>query len=74
MSDEGRAILTKSEAEILSGEKEVNSNYELKVQSLVRNRVRKKFGRDVEILKENFPEVYNMMKKEFEDDLDSVED
>lgn len=64
MSEEGRALLTKSEREILSGERDVKDNYEYKVRSLVRVRVRKKFGRDVEILREHFPEVFEMIEEE----------
>lgn len=64
MSEEGRALLTQSEREILSGEREVNTNYEYKVKSLVRVRIRKKFGRDVEILREHFPEVFEMIEGE----------
>lgn len=61
MSDEGRGLLTNAEKEILSGEREVSDNYEYKVESLVRNRVKKKFGSDVRVLRENFPEVYEFV-------------
>jgi len=65
MTEEGRALLTDSEKEIITGNREdVSDNYEYKVRSLVRNRVRKKFGDDVEILKEHFPEVYEMIEAE----------
>lgn len=58
MSDEGRGLLTAAEKEILSGEREVTDNYEYKVESLVRNRVKKNFESDVRVLREHFPEVY----------------
>lgn len=64
MSDEGRALLTETEAAILTGEKDVSDNYRYKVQSLVRNRVRKHFGDDLDTLEENFPEVYEMVVDE----------
>lgn len=70
MTEEGRALLTEAEREIIAGEREdASDNYEYKVRSLVRNRVRKKFGDDVELLKQHFPEVYEMVVKEVcEDD------
>ncbi|WP_277540239.1 hypothetical protein [Haloarcula laminariae] len=64
MSDEGRALLTETERDILAGEKDVSDNYKYKVESLVRNRVRKKLGDDVEALREHFPEVYEMVVDE----------
>ena len=68
MAEEGRALLTDGEREILSGERDVTSNYRYKVQSLVRVRVRRRFGKDIEILEENFPEVYEMVREEVCDD------
>jgi len=65
--EEGRALLTEAERDILSGEKDVSDNYEYKVQSLVRNRVRKKLGDDLDVLREHFPEVYEMIVEEIED-------
>jgi hypothetical protein len=64
MPEEGRALLTEREREILSGEADVSDNYRYKVQSTVRNRVRKHFGDDVEFLAEHFPEVYEMVVAE----------
>lgn len=64
MSEEGRALLTKSEREILSGERDVTDNYEYKVRSLVRVRVRNRFEVDIEILREHFPEVFSMIEEE----------
>jgi len=75
MTDEGRALMTDTERRIISGEKEVSDNYRYKVESLVRNRVRKKFGDDVDVLREDFSEVYEMLEGEVcdgvvDDDLD----
>lgn len=64
MSEEGRALLTESERAILSGDREVTDNYEYKVKSLVRTRVRRRFGQDIEVLRENFPEVFDMIEEE----------
>jgi len=61
MTDEGRALLTEREKEILSGEADVSDNYRYKVKSTVRNRVRKHFGDDVAVLEKHFPEVYEMI-------------
>lgn len=62
MSEEGRALLTEAERAILSGEREVTDNYEYKVKSLVRVRIRKKFGRDADVLREHFPEAFEMLE------------
>ena len=62
MSDEGRALLTEREREILSGEADVTDNYRYKVQSIVRNRVRKRVADDVDVLREHFPEVHEMLR------------
>lgn len=61
MSDEGRALLTDREKEIISGDADVSDNYRYKVESVVRNRVRKRFGDDVEFLEEHFPEVHELV-------------
>lgn len=58
MADEGRALITEREREILSGEADVSDNYKYKVQSTVRNRIRKRFAKDVAFLEAHFPEVY----------------
>jgi hypothetical protein len=70
MSEEGRALLTDREREIISGEADVSDNYQYKVQSVVRNRVRKRLGDDVEFLEEHFPEVYEMVVGEVCDDAE----
>ena len=64
MTDEGRALLTEREKEILAGEADVSDNYRYKVQSTVRNRVRKHFGDDVAFLEEHFPEVHELIESE----------
>lgn len=70
MTDEGRALMTDTERRIIAGEKEVSDNYRYKVESLVRNRVRKKFGDDVDVLREDFPEVFEMLEAEVCEDAD----
>jgi len=64
MSEEGRALLTEREREIISGEADVTDNYRYKVQSIVRNRIRKHLGDDVEFLEEHFEEAYELAVKE----------
>lgn len=64
MTEEGRALLTDREKEIISGEADVSDNYRYKVESTVRNRVRKHLGDDVEFLREQFPEVHEMAIEE----------
>ena len=61
MPEEGRALLTEREREILSDEADVTDNYRYKVQSTVRNRLRKHFGRDVDFLEEHFPEGHALV-------------
>lgn len=68
MSEEGRALLTDAERQILSGEKEVKDNYRYKVESLVRKRINEKFRTDVEILREHYPEFFAAIKEEVCDD------
>lgn len=65
MSEEGRGLLTDREKEIIRGQADVSDNYEYKVKSIVRNRVRKQLGDDVEFLQEHFPEVYKIVVSEF---------
>lgn len=61
MSEEGRALLTDREREIISGEADVTDNYRYKVESTVRNRVKKRLGDDVEFLEEHFPQVHELV-------------
>lgn len=64
VTDEGRALLTDREREVLSGEADVSDNYRYKVQSVVRNRVRKRLEDDVEFLEEHFSEVHELVLEE----------
>jgi len=64
MPEEGRALLTEREREILSGEADVTDNYKYKVESTVRNRVKKHLGVDMTLLAQHFPEVYEMVVEE----------
>jgi hypothetical protein len=72
MTDEGRALLTDREREVLAGEADVSDNYEYKVQSIVRNRIKKNLGDDIEFLKENFPEAYELVIEAYPEE--SMED
>ncbi|WP_247001085.1 hypothetical protein [Halosolutus gelatinilyticus] len=60
MSEEGRALLTDREKEIISGEADVSDNYRYKVESIVRNRIRKHLGEDIEFLEEHFEEAHKL--------------
>ncbi|ELZ35390.1 hypothetical protein [Halorubrum tebenquichense] len=68
MSDEGRALVTDREREIISGDANVSDNYEYKVKSVVRTRIRNRLGDDVEFLEEHFPEAYDLVVDEVCDD------
>ncbi|WP_228841854.1 hypothetical protein [Haloarcula sp. CBA1127] len=67
MSEEGRALLTDREREIISGDADVSDNYRYKVESTVRNRVKKHLGEDLDFLQDHFPEVYEMVVDEVND-------
>ncbi len=64
MSDEGRALLTDREREIIGGNADVSDNYQYKVESTVRNRIKKRLGDDVDFLEANFPKVYELVVEE----------
>lgn len=64
MTEEGRALVTDREREIITGDADVSDNYEYKVKSVVRNRIRKRLGDDVEFLREHFPEAYDLVVDE----------
>lgn len=61
MPDAGRALLTEREREILSGDADVTDNYRYKVQSTVRNRIRRHLADDLELLAEHFPEAWELV-------------
>lgn len=72
MPEEGRALLTEREREILTGEADVTDNYRYKVQSTVRNRIRKHLGGDVTVLAEHFEEAHDLLvQKVCEEDEDA---
>lgn len=60
MSEEGRALLTDREKEIISGEADVSDNYQYKTESIVRNRIRKHLREDIEFLEEHFDEAHEL--------------
>jgi len=60
MSEEGRALLTDREKEIISGEADVSDNYRYKTESIVRNRIRKHLREDIEFLEEHFDEAHEL--------------
>ena len=65
MTEEGRALVTDREREIISGDADdVSDNSEYKVKSVVRNRIRKRLGDDVDFLEEHFPEAYDLVVDE----------
>jgi len=70
MTDEGRALLTDREREVLAGEADVSDNYRYKVQSIVRNRIKKSLGDDIELLQEHFPEAYELVVDAYPEEVD----
>jgi hypothetical protein len=61
MSDEGRALLTDREREIITDDADVTDNYEYKVKSIIRNRIRKRLADDVALLEEHFSEAHELV-------------
>lgn len=61
VTEEGRALLTETERKILTGEQDATDNYQYKVKSLVRNRIKKHLGDDIDALEEHFPEVHQLV-------------
>jgi uncharacterized protein YdaT len=59
---EGRSLLTEREREILAGNADVKDNYRYKVESYARNRING-IERDVEVLREHHPELYEHLKE-----------
>jgi hypothetical protein len=59
---EERSLLTNREREILSGEADVSDNYRYKVESVARRRVRN-VEDDVEVLRENYPEIFEELQE-----------
>lgn len=57
-----RALLTETEREILNGEKDVKDNYRYSVESRVRTRIREEFSSDVEVLRENYPKIFEEVR------------
>lgn len=58
-----RALLTKTEREILGGERDVKDNYRYSVESRVRTRIREELPEDVDVLREHYPEIYNELRE-----------
>ena len=59
---EERSLLTDREREILSGEADVSDNYRYKVESVARRRVRN-IEEDVEVLRDNYPEILEELQE-----------
>lgn len=70
MADEGRALLTEREREILSGEADVTDNYRYKVKSIIRTRFRRHLADDVEMLEEQFPEAHAIVVEAVTGEID----
>jgi len=69
MSD-GRALFSERQREILAGEAGVKDNYRYKVESIARQRVRE-LEKDLDALRENYPELYAEIEAMVEDDNDN---
>jgi hypothetical protein len=58
-----RALLTDTEREILSGQREVKDNYLYSVQSRVRTRIRGPLKDDIDVLRDNYPELFEEVER-----------
>lgn len=59
MADQRRALLTEREREILTGEADVTDNYRYSVESRIRSRLRDNLARDVDVIREQYPEIFD---------------
>ena len=59
MTDQRRALLTPREREILRGEADVTDNYRYSVESRIRTRLRERLPEDVDVIRENYPEMFD---------------
>jgi hypothetical protein len=60
---EQRALLTETERQILAGEREVKDNYRYSVESRVRSRLRDRLAADVDVLREQQPEMFSLIEE-----------
>lgn len=58
-----RALLTDTERERLSGEVDVEDQRIFESKSRVKRRISEELPKDVEILSENHPEIFNELKE-----------
>lgn len=72
----GRAILTESNRDILTGKKDVSDNHAYKTRSTILQRIREELPEDLAILKQNHPDAYETIVEMFSDgpDLESEDD
>lgn len=61
----GRALLTESNAEILSGKKDVSDNHAYKTRSTILQRIKKELPDDLAVLKQHHPEAYEAAREMF---------
>jgi hypothetical protein len=59
MTDQRRALLTEREREILSREADVTDNYRYSIESRVRKRLRDRFPKDIDVIREYYPEIFD---------------
>lgn len=58
-----RALLTDTEREILSGERDVKDNYRYSVESRVRSRIHGPLVEDLRVIRENYPEMLEAVEE-----------
>lgn len=59
MTDQRRALMTEREREILTDEADVTTNYKYSVESRIRTRLREKLKQDVDVLRTEYPEMFD---------------
>ena len=65
----GRSLLTDTQKEVLTGERDASYSHEAKMKSVIRERIRG-LQEDMEILEEDEPEVYALMVQLFRAEIE----
>ena len=75
--DEYQALLSPRERKAIRGERDLSASERKHVDSRIRRRIRSRFAKDVDLLREKRPELFDEMKEELLDEMTrgwSVED
>ena len=68
VTEEGRALLTDRERELLAGVNVDEKNYQYQAATRVRNKINDELPQDMEVLEEHHPELYEELREVVCDD------